>query len=111
MLSECLTAAPGQNECDMAIRNIEGAAHVLENPIEPVNEASFFECLDTATEKSQDMAKAMQDLSDALKKQDLEALASAANAGADAVCQLTDSTAQVMIKHDISSFTYCVYIL
>ena len=97
MLSQVLTSAPGQKECDMAIRNIEGLAHVLENPVEPVNDASFFECLDTAAEKSQEMARAVQDLSDSLKKEDPEALTSSIAVAADAVCQLTESTAQVFL--------------
>ena len=95
MLSQVLTSAPGQKECDIAIRNIEGLSHVLENPVEPVNDASFFECLDTAAEKSQEMARAVQDLSDSLKKEDTEALTNSVGIAADAVCQLTESTAQV----------------
>ena len=86
--------APGQKECDSAIRNIEGVSHVLENPVEPVNEASFFECLDTATERSQQLAQSMQDITASLKKEDTETLATAANTASDAVCQLTESTAQ-----------------
>jgi len=95
LLNEALTTAPGQKECDSAIRNIEGIAHVLENPVEPVNEASFFECLDTATEKSQQLAQSMQDITASLKKEDTDTLANAANFASDAVCQLTESTAQV----------------
>ena len=73
-----------------------GVAHVLDNPIEPVNEASFFECLDTATERSQQLAQSMQDMTASLKKEDTETLANAASVASDAVCQLTESTAQVM---------------
>ena len=94
LLNETLMTAPGQKECDSAIRNIEGVSHVLENPVEPVNEASFFECLDTATERSQQLAQSMQDITASLKKEDTEKLATAANVASDAVCQLTESTAQ-----------------
>uniref|UniRef100_A0A7M5V5A6 Talin n=1 Tax=Clytia hemisphaerica TaxID=252671 RepID=A0A7M5V5A6_9CNID len=94
LLNEALTTAPGQKECDSAIRNIEGVAHVLENPVEPVNEASFFECLDTATERSQQLAQSMQDMTASLKKEDTDTLANAASVASDAVCQLTESTAQ-----------------
>jgi len=95
LLDQVLTSAPGQKECDIAIRNIEGLAHVLDNPVEPVNEASFFECLDTAAEKSQDMTKAVQHLSDSLKKEDADGVTNAVGVAADSVCQLTESTAQV----------------
>ena len=95
LLSDTMTTAPGQKECDSAIRNIEGMSYVLENPVEPVNEASFFECLDTATEKSQQLAQSMQDITAALKKEDTDNLANSASVASDAVCQLTESTAQV----------------
>ncbi|XP_066931569.1 talin-2-like isoform X1 [Clytia hemisphaerica] len=94
LLDQVLTSAPGQKECDQAIRNIEGLSHVLDNPVEPVNEASFFECLDSAAEKSQDMTKAVQDLSDSLKKEDTGELVNSVGVAADAVCNLTESTAQ-----------------
>ena len=70
-------------------------AHVLENPIEPVNDASFFDCLDIATEKSQQLAKSMQDITQALQKEDSETLSDAVGGASDAVCSLTESTAQV----------------
>ena len=70
-------------------------AHVLENPVEPVNEASFFECLEHASEKSQELARGMQDITNALKKEDAESLANAVGCASDAVCQLTEFTAQV----------------
>lgn len=63
--------------------------------MEPVNEASFYECLDTATEKSQALAQSMQDITSALKKEDHDVLVDAVGGASDAVCQLTESTAQV----------------
>lgn len=95
LLNQALTAAPGQKECDSAVRNVEAASHVLDNPVEPVNEASFYECLDTATEKSQALAQSMQDITSALKKEDHDVLVDAVGGASDAVCQLTESTAQV----------------
>ena len=76
---------------------MEAVSHVLDNPIEPVNEASFYECLDTATEKSQALAQSMQDITAALKKEDHDVLVDAVGGASDAVCQLTESTAQVII--------------
>ena len=51
--------------------------------------------MDTAAEKSQDMTKAVQDLSDSLKKEDTGELVNSVGVAADAVCNLTESTAQV----------------
>ena len=78
-------------------------AHVLDNPVEPVNEASFFECLETATETSQELARSMQDITTSLKKEDAVTLAEAVGGASDAVCQLTESTAQVRF----SMITFC----
>ena len=103
MLNQALTAAPGQKECDSAVRNVEAMAHVLDSPVEPVKEVSFFECLDTATEKSQELARSMQDITTSLKKEDADTLAEAVGGASDAVCQLTESTAQVCF----SMFTFC----
>ncbi|XP_047132289.1 talin-2 isoform X2 [Hydra vulgaris] len=94
LLNQALTAAPGQKECDSALRNIDGLAHVLENPVEPVNEASFFECLEHASEKSQELARNMQDITNSLKKEDSEGFANSVSYASDAVCQLTEFTAQ-----------------
>ena len=95
LLNQALTAAPGQKECDSAVRNVEAMAHVLDNPVEPVNEASFFECLDTATEKSQEFARSMQDITTSLKKEDAHTIADSVGTASYAVCQLAESTAQV----------------
>ena len=103
LLNQALTAAPGQKECDSAVQNVEAVAHMFDNPVEPVNEASFFECLDTATEKSQELARSMQDITTSLKKEDADTLAEAVEGASDAVCQLTESTAQVRF----SMFTFC----
>merc|ERR1719471_938188 len=46
------SAAPGQKECDSAIRAIQSAKHMLENPTESVSDSSYYECLDNVMEKS-----------------------------------------------------------
>jgi talin len=94
LLNQAMTAAPGQKECDAAVRNIEAISHVLDNPVEAVNEASYYQCLDTATEKSQVLAQSMQDITSALKQEDHDVLVDAVGGASDAVCQLTESTAQ-----------------
>ena len=46
------SAAPGQNECDNAIRAIQSSRHLLENATQPTSDLSYYECLDTVMEKS-----------------------------------------------------------
>jgi talin len=67
---------------------------MLENPIEPINQSSFFACLETATEKSKQLTENMQDITNSLKKEDPETLSAAIGEASDAVCGLTEATAQ-----------------
>lgn len=57
LVNVCTSAAPGQNECDNAIRKIQATRHLLENPAEPVYELSYYESLDSVIEKSKVLGK------------------------------------------------------
>lgn len=52
LIDICTSGAPWQKECDNALRAIQSIYRLLENPVEPLNEFSYFECLDVVTEKS-----------------------------------------------------------
>lgn len=62
----CTTAAPGQKECDSALREMQSAATLLDTPNEPVNDNSYFQCLDTVVDKSGVLGQAMTGESSAL---------------------------------------------
>jgi hypothetical protein len=51
MINVCTTSAPGQKECDMALRQIQAMRPILDRPAEPINDASYFECLDGVIER------------------------------------------------------------
>jgi talin len=57
LVDVCTSAAPGQKECDNALRNIQAMRPLLDNPSEPVSEATYFECLDSVMEKSKSLGK------------------------------------------------------
>ena len=59
VLDTCTTAAPGQKECDSALREIQAASTLLDTPNEPVNDNSYFQCLDTVIDKSTLLGQAM----------------------------------------------------
>ena len=59
LLDTCTTAAPGQKECDSALREIQAASTLLDTPNEPVNDNSYFQCLDTVIDKSTLLGQAM----------------------------------------------------
>ena len=53
------SAAPGQNECDNAVRAIQSSRHILEDASQPVSGASYYECLDIVMEKSEELGSCM----------------------------------------------------
>lgn len=57
MVDVCTSAAPGQKECDNAVRNIQAMRPVLDSPSEPISDASYFDCLDTVMEKSKSLGE------------------------------------------------------
>lgn len=57
LVDVCTSAAPGQKECDNAIRNIQAMRPLLDNPSEPISDASYFDCLDTVMDKSKSLGE------------------------------------------------------
>jgi len=57
LIDVCTSAAPGQKECDNAIRKIQSMRPLLDNPTEPHNDSTYFECLDTVMEKSKSLGE------------------------------------------------------
>ena len=55
LVNVCTSAAPGQRECDNAIRQIQSLQPLLTNPTEPVSDSSYFECLETVMDKSRSL--------------------------------------------------------
>ena len=52
LINICMTSAPGQKECDNALRQMQMMRNVLDNPNEPVNDATYFDCLDGVTDRT-----------------------------------------------------------
>ena len=59
MINVFTSAAPGQTECDNAIRAIQSSRHVLENANQSISDLSYYECLDTVMEKSKALGDGM----------------------------------------------------
>merc|ERR1711963_542954 len=88
------SAAPGQKECDSAIRAIQSAKHMLENPTEPVSDASYYECLDNVMEKSKALGDGMTGIANHAKKSEHEEFGVAVKSVAAAICGLVEAAAQ-----------------
>ncbi|KXJ09442.1 Talin-1 [Exaiptasia diaphana] len=68
--------------------------NVLENPVEPVNDDTYFDCLETVSRESRDLAESMPVISDSIKSADYNKFDSTVRRASDAVCALTESAAQ-----------------
>ncbi|XP_016403131.1 talin-2-like, partial [Sinocyclocheilus rhinocerous] len=52
LITLCTQNAPGQRECDNALRELEAVRGLLDNPNEPVNDLSYFDCIEKVMENS-----------------------------------------------------------
>uniref|UniRef100_A0A8C3SZZ0 Talin 1 n=1 Tax=Chelydra serpentina TaxID=8475 RepID=A0A8C3SZZ0_CHESE len=63
LITMCTQQAPGQKECDNALRELETVRELLENPTQAVNDMSYFNCLDSVMENSKVLGEAMAGIS------------------------------------------------
>uniref|UniRef100_A0A8C2PQI6 Talin 2a n=1 Tax=Cyprinus carpio TaxID=7962 RepID=A0A8C2PQI6_CYPCA len=47
LITLCTQNAPGQRECDNALRELEAVRGLLDNPNEPVSDLSYFDCIES----------------------------------------------------------------
>uniref|UniRef100_M3ZZJ2 Talin 1 n=1 Tax=Xiphophorus maculatus TaxID=8083 RepID=M3ZZJ2_XIPMA len=95
LITMCTQQAPGQKECDNALRELESVKGMLENPTEAVNEQSFFECIDSVMENSKVLGESMAGISHNAKNSNLPEFGDSVSAGSKALCGLTEAAAQV----------------
>uniref|UniRef100_A0A8C6XSI5 Talin 1 n=1 Tax=Naja naja TaxID=35670 RepID=A0A8C6XSI5_NAJNA len=96
LITMCTQQAPGQKECDNALRELETVRELLENPSQAVSDMSYFNCLDSVMENSKVLGEAMAGISQNAKNSKLpefahtqEALEEAAQMMREAVEDLT----------------------
>uniref|UniRef100_A0A8C5STB6 I/LWEQ domain-containing protein n=1 Tax=Laticauda laticaudata TaxID=8630 RepID=A0A8C5STB6_LATLA len=63
LITMCTQQAPGQKECDNALRELETVRELLENPSQAVSDMSYFNCLDSVMENSKVLGEAMAGIS------------------------------------------------
>ncbi|XP_012276723.1 talin-1 isoform X2 [Orussus abietinus] len=102
LIDVCTSAAPGQNECDNAIRNIQSMRSLLENPSEPVSDASYFECLDTVMEKSMSLGDGMTGIANHAKRSEHEQFSVAVRGVSSSICGLVEAAAQAAYLAGVS---------
>lgn len=94
LVDVCTASAPGQKECDNAVRAIQSTRSLLEKPNEPVNDMSYFECLETVMEKSKSLGDGMTGIANNAKKSEHEPFGEAVKDVSNAITGLVEAAAQ-----------------
>ncbi|XP_015597713.1 talin-1 isoform X2 [Cephus cinctus] len=105
LVDVCTSAAPGQIECDNAIRNIQSMRSLLDNPSEPISDASYFECLETVMEKSKNLGDGMTGIANHAKKSEYEDFSVAVRGVSSSICGLIEAAAQAAYLAGVSDPT------
>ncbi|XP_067209447.1 talin-1 isoform X1 [Linepithema humile] len=105
LVDVCTSAAPGQNECDNAIRNIQSMRSLLDNPSQPFSDASYFECLETVMEKSKSLGDGMTGIANHAKKSEHEHFSVAVRGVSSSICGLIEAAAQAAYLAGVSDPT------
>uniref|UniRef100_H0YUF7 Talin 1 n=1 Tax=Taeniopygia guttata TaxID=59729 RepID=H0YUF7_TAEGU len=94
LITMCTQQAPGQKECDNALRELETVKELLENPTQTVNDMSYFNCLDSVMENSKVLGESMAGISQNAKNSKLPEFGNSISAASKALCGLTEAAAQ-----------------
>ncbi|NWH96534.1 TLN1 protein, partial [Tichodroma muraria] len=94
LITMCTQQAPGQKECDNALRELETVKELLENPTQTVNDMSYFNCLDSVMENSKVLGESMAGISQNAKNSRLPEFGDSISAASKALCGLTEAAAQ-----------------
>ncbi|XP_069564752.1 talin-2 isoform X1 [Brachyistius frenatus] len=94
LITLCTQQAAGQKECDNALRELEAVRGLLENPNEPVNELSYFDCIESVMENSKVLGESMAGISQHCKTGDVVAFGDSVGLASKALCGLTEAGGQ-----------------
>ncbi|XP_072349209.1 LOW QUALITY PROTEIN: talin-2-like [Scyliorhinus torazame] len=94
LITLCTQQAPGQKECDNALRELETVKGMLDNPSDPISDLSYFDCIESVMENSKVLGEAMTGISHKAKTGDLPAFGDSVGIASKALCGLTEAAAQ-----------------
>ncbi|XP_029288852.1 talin-2 isoform X4 [Cottoperca gobio] len=94
LITLCTQQAAGQKECDNALRELEAVRGLLDNPNEPVNELSYFDCIESVMENSKVLGESMAGISQHCKTGDVLAFGESVGLASKALCGLTEAGGQ-----------------
>uniref|UniRef100_A0A8C4THN0 Talin 2a n=1 Tax=Erpetoichthys calabaricus TaxID=27687 RepID=A0A8C4THN0_ERPCA len=94
LITLCTQQAPGQKECDNALRELETVKGMLDNPSEPISDLSYFDCIESVMENSKVLGESMAGISQHCKTGDLTAFGECVSVASKALCGLTEAAGQ-----------------
>ncbi|XP_071063244.1 talin-2a isoform X1 [Pseudochaenichthys georgianus] len=94
LITLCTQQAPGQNECDNALRELEAVRGMLDNPSEPVSDLSYFDCIESVMENSKVLGESMAGISQNCKTGDVLSFGDCVGSASRALCGLTEAAGQ-----------------
>ncbi|XP_064472172.1 talin-2-like isoform X2 [Ornithodoros turicata] len=94
LVDVCTSAAPGQKECDSAVRAIQMMRPLLDQPNEPINDLTYFDCLDAVVDKSRVLGDAMTGIGNHAKRSEHERFGDSVKEVSGAICGLVEASAQ-----------------
>ncbi|XP_068191109.1 talin-2a [Antennarius striatus] len=94
LITLCTQQAPGQKECDNALRELEAVRGMLDNPNEPVSDLSYFDCIESVMENSKVLGESMAGISQNCKNGDVTAFGDCVGSASKALCGLTEAAGQ-----------------
>ncbi|XP_072574270.1 talin-2 [Paramormyrops kingsleyae] len=94
LITLCTQQAPGQKECDNALRELEAVRGMLDNPSEPVSDLSYFDCIESVMENSKVLGESMAGISQNCKTGDVPAFGECVGVASKALCGLTEAGGQ-----------------
>ncbi|TSM52307.1 Talin-2 [Bagarius yarrelli] len=97
LITLCTQQAPGQKECDNALRELEAVRGMLDNPNEPVNDLSYFDCIESVMENSKVLGESMAGISQHCKTGDMPAFGECVGVASKALCGLTEAAGQGLV--------------
>ncbi|TRY84654.1 hypothetical protein DNTS_021001 [Danionella cerebrum] len=94
LITLCTQQAPGQKECDNALRELEAVRGMLDNPNEPVSDLSYFDCIESVMENSKVLGESMAGISQHCKTGNVPAFGDCVCVASKALCGLTEAAGQ-----------------
>ncbi|XP_017074044.1 talin-2 isoform X2 [Drosophila eugracilis] len=94
LVDASIQSAPGQKECDKAMRNIEALRLMLDYPHEPINELGYFDCVEQATGKSRNLGYAISEMINNAKQSQHVEFSQSVNNVNDSIQGLIESSSQ-----------------